>query len=318
MEQYALGLGYAHVDVPSAWQWLQRELARQDHQGNIPQIIQTQAATPPFYSILVWNWWKKVPEALDLSLCFAALYQQQRYWYEQRDPQGLGLPSIHWPEEAPLPELYTALYPQGNFVVQDPAFLALLCRANECLIDLGQSIGTDITELVQWQELSVFGLNEDLWHVPSKRYRALDVSTGEYLADASWLSQYLPLYAGVPDQEQAEHLCRSLITTHFLPDFWLLPIQAVGKEHSTTTVSLLLNRLLYVGLLRYGFKENAALLKRKTLQMVGDYGFYPRYQAAMDPYTNIGLGAGNEPSAAALILDLATGIPEKRSLEQIW
>jgi hypothetical protein len=80
----------------------------------------------------------------------------------------------------------------------------------------------------------------------------------------------------------------------------------------------LLNRLLYVGLLRYGFKENAALLKRKTLQMVGDYGFYPRYQAAMDPYTNIGLGAGNEPSAAALILDLATGIPEKRSLEQIW
>lgn len=315
MEQLALGLGYAHSDVGKVWHWLEQELGRQTEQGCIPQKHDAQICTPPFHSILAWTCWKKDPSIAHIEEVFDALLQSHRYWYLHRDPQEMGLPCIHFAEEAVLPEFFQL--DDVPFQIQDPAFLGLLCRANECLFEMGEKLHHDLGDLLQWHELTVFGLNEDLWDDPSKSYCAYDLVSGQNL-NTSKLSNYLPLWAGVPDQEQAERLCRSLIKGYFRDNYWALPMQLPTKGSSGETVSLLLNRMIYAGLLRYGFKENASYLRSSSLQMVGNYGFYDQYQALMHPYDNIGIGKGNSTASAALVLDLANGIAEKRSFEQNW
>ena len=128
MEQLALGLGYAHSDVGKVWQWLEQELGRQTEQGNIPQVQATQSCTPPIHSILAWTCWKKDPSSARIEELFDALLQSHHYWYLHRDPQELGLPCIHFAEEAVLPEFFQNY--NAPFQIQDPAFLGLLCRAN--------------------------------------------------------------------------------------------------------------------------------------------------------------------------------------------
>lgn len=312
MEQFALGLGYTQVDPAKTWQWITAELSRQTEEGAIPQLQQPAACMPPIYSILAWHCWKK-DTTLPLEELFAALLRSHSYWYEQRDLQEMGLPCIHFPEES----IFSTRFNGANLQVQDPAFLAILCRANECLIEMGEKLHHDLGDLVSWHELTVFGLNEDLWEESTQTYCAYDLLTQQKLT-TSHLSHYLPLWAGVPDQEQAEHLCRSLITGYFRENHWPLPTQLPASNREKGQVSLLLNRCIYAGLLRYGFKENAAYLRKSTLKMVGDYGFYPEYQALADPYDNIGMGTGNHLPTAAVVLDLANGIAEKRGFEQNW
>lgn len=315
MEQLALGLGYAHSDVGKVWHWLEQELGRQTEQGCIPQLQVTQSCTPPFHSILAWACWKKEPSSARIEKLFDALLQSHHYWYLHRDPQEMGLPCIHFAEEAVMPEFF------GNynapFQIQDPAFLGLLCRANECLIEMGEKLQRDLGDLIQWHELTVFGLNEDLWNDASKSYCGVDLLSDQKLNIPN-LANYLPLWAGVPDQELAEKMCRNLIKKYFKEEYWALPVQIPTKGSTGETTSLLLNRVIYAGLLRYGFKENASYLRNSSLQMVGNYGFYQLYQSLMHPYENIGIGKGNSAAAAALVLDLAEGIAEKRSFEQNW
>lgn len=315
MEQLALGLGYAHSDVGKVWHWLEQELSRQTEQGCIPQLQATRSCTPPFHSILAWTCWKKDPSTASIEDLFDALLQSHHYWYLHRDPQELGLPCIHFAEEAVMPEFFENH--DAPFQIQDPAFLGLLCRANECLIEMGEQLQRDLSDLIQWHELTVFGLNEDLWDGASKSYCGFDLLSGQKLNIPN-LANYLPLWAGVPDQELAEEMCRNLIKRYFQDTYWALPIQLPTKDSSGETVSLLLNRMIYAGLLRYGFKENASYLRKSSLQMVGNYGFYKLYQALMHPHDNIGIGKGNSAPAAALVLDLANGIPEKRGFEQNW
>lgn len=311
MEQFALGLGYTQLNPATTWHWLEEELNRQTATGFIPQHEQPAACMPPFYSILAWHCWKK-DTSFPIKTLFPALLRSHCFWYEQRDPQEMGLPCIHFAEESILPQRFN----NSNLQVQDPAFLALLCRANECLIEMGEKLHFDLGDLLSWHELTVFGLNEDLWDEETGTYCAYDLQSRQKIK-SSQLSHYLPLWAGVPDQEQAEKLCRSLIKGYFQEDCWALPTQLpVASDNSK--VSLLLNRLIYAGLLRYGFKDNAAYLRKSTLAMVGDYGFYPAYLALIDPYKNIGIGAGNDLPSAALVLDLASGIAEKRGFEQNW
>lgn len=315
MAQLALGLGYAHSDVGKVWHWLKQELGRQTDLGCIPLVHDPHSCTPPLHSILAWTCWKKDPSIARIEELFAALLQSHRFWYLHRDPQEMGLPCIHFAEEAVMPAFFRNY--NTPFQIQDPAFLGLLCRANECLIEMGEKLNHDLGDLVQWHELTVFGLNEDLWDDASKSYCGFDLGSGQKLGLPN-LANYLPLWAGVPDQEQAEQLCRGLIKGYFRDNYWALPIQLPSTGSSGETVSLLLNRMIYAGLLRYGFKENASYLRKSSLQMVGDYGFYNLYQAAMHPYDNIGIGMGNSASTAALVLDLAEGIAEKRGFEQNW
>ncbi|MDX2067401.1 MAG: hypothetical protein SFV55_03185 [Haliscomenobacter sp.] len=315
MEQLALGLGYAHSDVGKVWHWLEQELSRQTEQGCIPQVQDAQICTPPFYSILAWACWKKDPSAARIEALFDALLQSHHYWYLHRDPQEMGLPCIHFAEETVLPEFFQNYH--APFKIQDPAFLGLLCRANECLIEMGEKLQRDLGDLIQWHELTVFGLNEDLWDDASKSYCGFDLHSGQKLGNPN-LANYLPLWAGVPDQELAEGMCRNLIKRYFRDNYWLLPSRLPASGSSNETVSLLLNRIIYAGLIRYGFKENASYLRNSSLQMVGNYGFYKSYQALMHPYDNMGIGKGNSAVAAALVLDLANGIAEKRGFEQSW
>lgn len=312
MEQFALGLGYTQLNPSTSWHWLEEELARLTETGFIPQRKQPIACVPPFHSILAWHCWKK-DHSFPIKAIFPALLRAHCFWYEQRDLQEMGLPCIHFPEESLLPQRFNT----STLQIQDPAFLALLCRANECLIEMGEKLHYDLGDLLRWHELTVFGLNEDLWDEDKLVYCGFDLQTGQKLQHSD-LSHYLPLWAGVPDQEQAEQLCQSLIKGYFQEDCWALPTQIPVSGAEKGRVSLLLNRCIYAGLLRYGFKENAAYLRKSTLAMVNDYGFYPEYQALADPYSNIGVGVGNDLSSAALVLDLANGIAEKRGFEQHW
>lgn len=201
-----------------------------------------------------------------LPVWYESILQQHRVWYELNDPQEEGLP-------------YTGAK------LQDPLFLGLLVWSNENLMQVGHLINADVLEIIQWNELTIFGVNEKLWNAAQHCYQPFD-QIQNHLIEADFCSRFAPLVGEIPTQDRAELL--------------LLVIQRVIKK--AERINLLEWWLLWCGLLRYDFVDLAAQIRQKMLQSVRAYGFYENFDAKNgEPFPS---EMGQSALAAALTIDL--------------
>lgn len=118
-------------------------------------------------------------------------------------------------------------------------------------------------------------------------------------------AMFFPLFAGVPTPEEASALLARLISAQ---SFWpRYPIPTVSMEdprfapdrywRGTTWVNI--NWFVMQGLLRYGFRDAAEDLARRTVDLVLQNGLWEYY----DPHTGRGLGA-KDLSWSGLVLDM--------------
>jgi neutral trehalase len=203
------------------------------------------------------------------------------------------------------------------FLIQDPLFNALLMRSNEGLIRLGKLLGreAEVARLEQWQERSLKHFHKKLYSPLNKAYVYYDLRNERKLEAVS-SSSFIPLFAGIPSpaiaremvahhfdrgrfsgSRDAYYLCASFDPTSEAFDpgrYWRGPVWVN------------LNWLLYHGLLRYGFGRLAEKVRKDTLELLEQYGFYEYF----DPRRQLDLGkshayGGNNFSwSAALYLDL--------------
>lgn len=191
------------------------------------------------------------------------------------------------------------------FCTQDISFNSMLVRNNTQLKHIASSIRRKLPEqLVADIKHSEEAL-EKLYDEGDGQYYSRDFITHNLIKESS-IGTLMPLYAGSITKERATQLV-ALMKDH--KKFWLhhpIPSVPLDSEFFDTVRYwqgpswVNTNWMIIDGLQRYGFREDADELRKRTLEMVDKAGPYEYFS----PVDGKGLGASNFSWTAALALDL--------------
>ncbi len=201
-----------------------------------------------------------------------------------------------------------AIREETPFLVQDVLFNALLARADKDLAQIADHIGEDGSEYKSKAEQISEAMNAKLWDEEHSIYFDYDMKNDKII-DSHLASGFLPLFARIPDQKQAESMREYLDSAHFAREH--------GKEHGIPSydeeqpgfspnrywrgpVWININWFLYHGLKHYHFDEYADWIKKAIIGLPQKHGFYEYY----NPHKGTGHGADEFSWSASLLLDL--------------
>jgi glycogen debranching enzyme len=195
------------------------------------------------------------------------------------------------------------------FCVQDVLTNSVLLRADDDLIWLGEKIGADTSEIVEYRDRAKAAFADRFWSKEQGLFLDFDVRTQTSI-QVNTAMTFLPLWAGLATPDQATALLAHLQN----PDeYWF--DQGQGYLVSTTArtepswspvqywrgpVWVLMNWFLHGGLVRYGEAALAERVFHDTVQVIekGGYGEY------FNPFNADPCGASEFSWSASLLLDL--------------
>jgi hypothetical protein len=172
---------------------------------------------------------------------------------------------------------------------------------------MGKLIRRNISEIIQWNELTIYSMNEQLWDEEYGIYRGYDLNTKALPLSGS-IGGLMPLLAGIPVQEQAEAMLGALRLNFEKADFYKLATNSLYADATQIekpgrgAISLLMNWFLFQGLSRFDLIEFAEQIKKDIMTLVSEYGYYLHYQPKHDKVKNCGIGKGDNPFAAAILI----------------
>jgi Trehalase len=194
------------------------------------------------------------------------------------------------------------------FLVQDVLFNSLLCQADRDLAQIARALSEDPSPFERRAEKTAHAMNEKLWDEEHSTYLDFDL-TSNRLLEVYVAPNFMPLYAGIPDEEQARRMVDSLENTGFgLSDESLMPVPSYDRygfayfptRYWRGPVWANINWFLMRGLERYSYKEQAKRLRNTIVSLCKQQGFYEYY----DPTTGFGHGSDLFSWTAALFLDV--------------
>jgi hypothetical protein len=202
------------------------------------------------------------------------------------------------------------IYKQCPFIIQDVLFNAMLIRSNEGLMELAGLLGYDTSEIADWNRRSVQSLNEKCWDAGSGFFYDIDMKQDKQIP-IKVSNGFMPLFAGACTQAQAE-LLRDRLSVYFKDGgFTLCPSCAVDEaafnpvKYWRGPIWINVNWMLYHGLKRYGFHEEAGQVMEDSKRLIEETGFYEYFDPRPDiPRGERGLGGNHFSWSAALYLDL--------------
>jgi len=205
-----------------------------------------------------------------------------------------------------------AILAQSPFQIQDVLVNALLYRATEDLRTLALRLGQSTEEMDAWLARLRVAFHEKLWDPVMGLYRDYDLRTGRPIP-ANSVVTFVPLFAGLADEEQAQRLVRD----HLLNPREYAPGSGLAYYVSSVSRSepgwdprrywcgpiwININWLVIHGLRRYGYDDLAETIRQHTLGLIAREGFREYY----DPRTGSGLGSRDFSWSAALFFDLTS------------
>ena len=203
-----------------------------------------------------------------------------------------------------------AIYEECPFLIQDPLFNSILCKANEDLLEIGEILEEDTGQIQEWYDQTNHAFREKLWHDTHGAFDVFDLKAGERIGTIT-SSGFIPLLCGAPTQEQAQIIYQVLESNSFcsIGDEGCFPIPNYNLEgdyldtanYWRGPVWINTNWLLMHGLRRYGFKEKAKAVRDAIIELVRRWGFHEYF----DPYKGTGYGTDNFSWTAALFLEVA-------------
>ncbi|GAA5336643.1 MULTISPECIES: trehalase family glycosidase [Thermus] len=196
-------------------------------------------------------------------------------------------------------------YRESPFRVVDVGFNALLLFADEALVELAGLLGEDPSEPRGWWQRGLSAL-EALWDEEAGLYRSLDLFSGKRIPRAT-SAGFLPLLLPLP-RSRAERLLTTFRSwageaRYLFPSVLPSALYFEARRYWRGPVWAPVNWLLAWGLVRQGFHEEAARLKKDLLALVEGSGFREYYH----PFTGEGLGGRGFSWTAALYLAWVQG-----------
>jgi hypothetical protein len=202
------------------------------------------------------------------------------------------------------------IYENSPFLVQDASFNAILCRSNEDLLGIAEIIGEDTRQIRGWVEKTKKAVNRKLWHQKHEIYDDYDLRAGKRIEDDA-TSNFLPLYAGIPSQEQADRLYQYLDSPAFrclmighncyaVSSYSRYKTSFNAEQYWRGPIWININWMLYEGLKRYGYEKKGEQFRNSVIYLPLRFGLYEYF----DPNDGKGLGADNFAWTAALAIDM--------------
>ncbi len=194
------------------------------------------------------------------------------------------------------------------FLVQDVLFNTLLCQAGRDLAEIARVLGEDPSPFEAQATQTARAINERLWDDECGIYMDYDVVTDEPIR-VFVAAGFTPLYAGIPDEGQARRLLSTLENYGFsfgakdccpVPSYDRYGYGFSPVQYWRGPVWVNINWLLLRGLERYGFDAQADHLRRTTIELVREGGFYEYFH----PTRGNGHGSDFFSWTAALLLDI--------------
>lgn len=206
------------------------------------------------------------------------------------------------------------IYEECPFLIQDPLFNSLLCKANEDLLEIAKILGRDGKEIEEWHQQTRRAMNQKLWDKRRSIYNAFDLLQNKPIP-MSGISGAVPLFAGIPSEKQSQQLHTLLRgpgfgganrTDYFLfPSYDLQSDRFDPRKYWRGPVWINMNWLLYHGLQRYGFGELARAVRQDSLELIRRFGFYEYFTPFRQSHEEESGGYGSEDFSwtAALCID---------------
>jgi hypothetical protein len=193
------------------------------------------------------------------------------------------------------------------FVVQDVLFNSLLVQANRDLGEIARVVGADPERFEAWAERTAAGIDAKLWNEVEESYGDYDVRAGERVR-AQTAAAFSPLFAGIPTEARARQLKERLMSSTVAIDGVGRVVTSVAPGDVNFDPALywrgpawpMINWVVYTGLRRYGFTDEAREIRNALLELVRREGFWEHYNAV----TGGGQGTEQLSWTAALVLDL--------------
>jgi hypothetical protein len=203
------------------------------------------------------------------------------------------------------------------FMIQDPLFNSVLCRANQSLMMIAEAIGEDSRQPDVWFRRTVTAIREKLWHEEHEIFDAYDLVANEPI-EVDTAAGFLPLYADAATREQAQKIYDRLNSASFCAlhqgNCFTVPNYDTRKEGFDRSkywrgpVWININWMLAQGLRRYGYILKADSLQKDLLQLPIRFGFYEYF----DSFDGKGYGTNNFSWTAALFIDLVNEFYESQ------
>jgi len=195
------------------------------------------------------------------------------------------------------------------FLIQDPLFNSILCRANESLARIAEEIGESPATAQSWHARTAAAIRTKLWHEEHEMFDAFDL-VSQTLLEVDTAAGFMPLYAAAATEAQAEKLYIHLNSCSFCAlhqgNCFTIPNYDIKKEgfdrinYWRGPVWMNINWMLAQGLQRYGYTLKADSLRKDLLQLPIRFGFYEYF----DSFDGTGYGSNNFSWTAALFIDL--------------
>jgi len=195
------------------------------------------------------------------------------------------------------------------FLVQDPLFNAVLCRADESLVRIADLLNEDSSKPRSWMEKTAEAISRKLWDEERAIFDAYDL-VADALIEVDTAAGFIPLYAGAADRKQAQKIYDRLNSTSFCAlhqgNCFTIPNYDTEKKDFDRSnywrgpIWININWMLAQGLRRYGYTLKADSLQKDLLQLPIRFGFYEYF----DSFDGTGYGTKDFSWTAALFIDL--------------
>jgi neutral trehalase len=199
---------------------------------------------------------------------------------------------------------------EGSVLIEDLAFNSILAAANRALEAIARAVDAPLPSKLREQMARGEEALEELWDEASGQYYSRDAVTGA-LIKVPTVATFLPLWAGAPEPVRAARLVGLLRAPS---GFWPhAPVPSVPTDAAEFRESgywkgptwLNMNWMIGEGLRDYGYSELADTLRRTSLALVEQAGFFEYFS----PLTGAGYGAADFSWTAALTLDFLARAP---------
>lgn len=324
-----LALGFAHIDWDAAAKIIHDFFQFQDTDGFLPYSSDATLAEkivhPPVWGFVAWKLYQQAEDqekaTIFLKEIFPKIVHFHQYLYQFRDPNEEGLCYIQHPLEDVFTNNSTWAIAKKtseaatHFKIQDPLFNTILAWSNESLIRIAEVLKADVTELVQWEELTVHTFNEKLWDEEFGMYNAWDVVADKAIPVES-IAGLLPLAGWLPEISQALQMLDLINSESFAGTFeaptFMCPSYSLAAENANLNekhqgaISMDLNWLLHYGLNQYEtpeFLEAAEAVKRQSINILTKNGFREYFNPFQKNINDAGLGKEDDPISAAILLN---------------
>src|ERR671932_2326518 len=195
-----------------------------------------------------------------------------------------------------------------TFLVQDVLFNALLCQADRDLSEIARILKEDSAPYEARAEQTAQAMNQKLWNEEQGIYLDFDLVTG-WPIYVYVTPNFVPLYAGIPDEDRALRMLDALENTGFsLSNKNIVPVPSYDPygfgfspvRYWRGPLWVNINWLMLRGAERYRLDDRAMRLRESIIKLVEEGGFFEYF----DPTSGKGRGSVFFSWTAALLLDV--------------